>query len=95
MISLSKFLQKIKLGVLRRFIPIVDIVGTLPQNLNKAELREWCILDTFDMFSPQYDQPQKVSTVVNWFNKYGMQNVWGGYVDVNGTPCAVVKGIKK
>lgn len=95
MMSLSRFLQKAKLGFLRRFIPIVDIYGTLPKNLTKEQLKEWCILDTFDMFSPEYDQPQKVSTVVNWFKKYGMENVWGGFVMVNGTPGAVVKGIKK
>jgi ubiquinone/menaquinone biosynthesis C-methylase UbiE len=94
MISLSKFLQKIKLGFFRRFIPIVDIYGTLPQNLSPKELREWCVLDTFDMFSPQYDQPQKLSTVVNWFKKYNVQNVWGGFVDINGTKSVVVKGTK-
>ncbi len=95
MISLSTFLQKIKLGFLRRFIPIVDIFGTLPKNLTKQQLREWCVLDTFDMYSPQYDQPQKVSTVVKWFKKYGVENVWGDFVNIDGCLGAVVKGIKK
>ncbi len=95
MIALSTFLRKIKLGFLNRFIPIVDIFGTLPKNLTKEQLREWCILDTFDMFSPQYDQPQRVSTVVKWFEKYGAENVWGGFVNVDGCLSAVVRGIKK
>ena len=95
MIKLSAVLQKIKLGFLRRFIPIVDIYGTLPKGLSPQQLKEWCILDTFDMFSPQYDQPQKISTVVAWFEKNGMKDVWGGFVDDNGFKSAIVKGIKK
>ena len=95
MIRLYKFLHKIKLGVLARFIPIVDIYGTLPyKNLNEQELREWCILDTFDMFSPEYDQPQKLGTVVNWFKKYGMGNVKGEFVKFENAYAAVVKGTK-
>ena len=62
---------------LNRFLPICNISDTLPKELNKKELKEWVVLDTFDMFSPQFDQPQKISTVVSWFNKFGMNNVWG------------------
>ena len=79
MIKTSRFFSKIGLGRLfNRFIPICDIDGTLPKDLPYDQLRELCVLDTFDMFSPQYDQPQKISTVVKWFNKYGMQDVSGG-----------------
>jgi len=95
MIILSARLQKIKLGFLRRFIPIVDIYGTLPKNLSPQELKEWCILDTFDMFSPQYDQPQKIKTITKIFEKYGMVSVWGGFANNSGFKSAVVKGIKK
>jgi SAM-dependent methyltransferase len=64
MIAATTFFNKIGIGrFVNRFIPICDIKGTLPQGLSKQEIREWCILDTFDMFSPEYDQPQKVSTV--------------------------------
>ena len=34
------------------------------------------VLDTFDMFSPEYDQPKRIPEVVNWFNRYGMEKVW-------------------
>jgi len=96
LIKTYKFFSKIGLGrIVNRFLPICDIDGTLPQNLPPDQLREWCVLDTFDMFSPEYDQPQKMSTIVNWFTKYGMEQVWGGQVHFNGHIGNVVRGIKK
>lgn len=94
LISLYQFLSKIKLGFLTRFIPICDINNTLPKGLSKQALREWCVLDTFDMFSPEFDQPQKISTVVKWFEKYGMKNVKGDFVQFDGVFSPVVRGIK-
>ena len=53
MIGLTSFLNKIGIGkFVNRFIPVCDIKGTLPANLSKEELKEWVILDTFDMYSP-------------------------------------------
>jgi 2-polyprenyl-3-methyl-5-hydroxy-6-metoxy-1,4-benzoquinol methylase len=86
-----------KLGVnkyVNRFLPICDIDRTIPLNLPYHLLREQCLLDTFDMFSPAFDQPQKIATVVNWFQKYGMQNVWGGFVSYDNAKAAVVRGTK-
>ncbi len=95
LIKTYQFFSKIRLGkVVNRFLPIVDIDGTLPKNLTKAQLREWCVLDTFDMFSPEYDQPQRITTVVEWFKKYGMKEVWGGDIVYENSYAAVVKGIK-
>ncbi len=94
LIKVSRFFTKIKLNKLNRFLPICDIEGTLPKNLSYQQLRELCVLDTFDMFSPQYDQPQKISTVVNWFKKYNMKNVWGGEITYDNGKASVVKGIK-
>ncbi len=96
MIALTDFFNKIGIGrFVNRFIPICDIRGTLPQGLSKQEVREWCILDTFDMFSPAYDQPQKVNTVKKWFEENGMEQVWGGTVHYDNCVAYVVKGIKK
>ena len=86
-----------KLGVGRwvnRFLPICDIDGTLPKGLSREQLRELCVLDTFDMFSPQYDQPQKINSVKRWFTKYGMKEVWGGFIHYENCKAAVVKGIR-
>jgi SAM-dependent methyltransferase len=96
MINLSTFFNKIGLGrITNRFIPICDIKNTLPQNLNKKELREWVILDTFDMLSPQYDHPQKVETVKKWAEKYNIQITFSGHILYGNNSVAVVKGIKK
>ncbi|MBP6432969.1 MAG: class I SAM-dependent methyltransferase [Ferruginibacter sp.] len=95
LIKAYRFLSKLGLGKLNRFLPICDIDGTLPQNMDYALLREHCVLDTFDMFSPAYDQPQKIKTVVGWFNKYGMTNIFGDYVRYQNCEAAVVRAIKK
>lgn len=97
LIALSRFFDKIKLGkILNRFLPICDIKGTLPANLSKKELREWVILDTFDMFSPEYDNPQKISTVKNWFEEAGMKVTFAGQITFGKErfTASVVKGIK-
>ncbi len=98
MIKLSRFFDKIGVGkITNRFIPICDIKNTLPyQQLSPQELREWVILDTFDMFSPEYDQPQKLSTVKKWFEEMNMKEVEAKFISYgNGNSIAVVKGIKK
>lgn len=95
LIKTSKFFSKVKLNQLNRFLPICDIEGTMPKNLKYQQLRELCVLDTFDMFSPEYDQPQKISTVVSWFKKYEMTDVWGGEITFDNGKASVVKGIKK
>ena len=96
MIKASRFFTRIGIGrFINRFIPICDIEGTLPKNLPYERLRELCVLDTFDMFSPEHDHPQKISTVVTWFEKYGMEKVWGGKVYYENCMASVVKGIKK
>ncbi len=96
LIRTYQFFSKIGVGkIANRFLPICDIDGTLPKNLTKEQLREWCVLDTFDMFSPEYDQPQRLSTVVNWFGKYGMKKVNGRYVTYENCYAPVVSAIKK
>jgi len=96
MIKASLFFSKIGFGkIANRFIPICDIDGTLPASLTYQQLRELCVLDTFDMFSPEYDNPQTITAVANWFTKYGMEAVWGGKIKYENCVASVVKGIKK
>ena len=95
LIKASKFFSKIGLGFFNRFLPICDIKGTMPENISPEQLREWCVLDTFDMFSPEFDQPQRISTVVDWFKKYGMKEVKGEFIYYENCRAAVVKGIKQ
>ena len=95
MIKTYQFFSKIGLGFLNRFVPICDIAGTLPPNLPYHQLRELCLLDTFDMFSPLYDHPKKLKTVVNWFKKHGMTDVWGDIKKIENYSTATVRGIRK
>jgi hypothetical protein len=97
LISLYQFFDKIKIGKLvNRFLPISDIRGTLPPNLSKAELREWVVLDTFDMFSPEHDHPQTISTVRKWFEEFGVQVSFADFITYSDNmKAAIVKGIKK
>jgi 2-polyprenyl-3-methyl-5-hydroxy-6-metoxy-1,4-benzoquinol methylase len=95
LIALYNFFDKIKLGkIVNRFLPICDIKNTLPIGLSKAALREWVILDTFDMFSPAYDQPQRLTTVINWFKEFGLRDVMGHTVRFGNNSVTVVKGKK-
>ncbi|MEO6488855.1 MAG: class I SAM-dependent methyltransferase [Ferruginibacter sp.] len=96
LIKASTFFSKIGIGnMINRFLPICDIDGTMPKNIPYKKLRELCVLDTFDMFSPEHDHPQKIETVVKWFEKYGMYKVWGGKVQYENCVASIVKGIKK
>ena len=90
------FIDKLGIGkILNRFLPVCDIKNTLPAHLTPEQLREWVILDTFDMFSPEYDKPQRLETVEKLFLEAGMQNVKAQFVSYGpGNSIAVVKGVK-
>jgi hypothetical protein len=58
---------------LKRIVPVADYHGVLP--LNKKQLREWALLDTFDMFGPEYDSPQTAKTARRWMETSGLREV--------------------
>jgi 2-polyprenyl-3-methyl-5-hydroxy-6-metoxy-1,4-benzoquinol methylase len=64
---ISTFLLKIPIfgKFLCQIIPISNYSLQFPQ-LTNEQLIEWAILDTFDMLSPEYDQPQTLSTLKKW-----------------------------
>jgi ubiquinone/menaquinone biosynthesis C-methylase UbiE len=98
LIKTYNFFDKIRIGkVVNRFLPICDVKGTLPHDLSAQELKEWVILDTFDMFSPEHDHPQKISTVKKWFEEFGMKVTQAEFIHYGkeNFQAAVVKGIKK
>ncbi len=94
LMKLEQGLHRVGLGVLARFLPIVDIHGTLPKDLSAAEKREWAILDTFDMFSPEYDNPQRIDDVAAMFARHGARVTFAGFEYIEGASAAVVRGIK-
>jgi len=53
------------------------------------------VLDTFDMLSPEYDNPQRIGTVAKMFERAGAEVTFAGFVD-NGTGrAAVVRAVKR
>lgn len=44
-------------------------------DLSESQLREWAILDTFDMLAPAYDTPQDLDTVRGWFTEAGLDQI--------------------
>jgi hypothetical protein len=58
---------------LRHALPVVNYDGILP--LTPVQLKEWAILDTFDMLAPAHDHPQTVETVLTWFKEQGLAEI--------------------
>lgn len=65
---------------LAQIIPIVNYSKQFPE-LSKKQLIEWAILDTFDMLSPEFDNPQSLSTLKGWVKKYNLVEVYCGKGD--------------
>jgi SAM-dependent methyltransferase len=91
----ANLLDRLGLGILKRFVPVVDFRGTMPRNLSPAELREWVVLDTFDMFSPAFDNPQRLQDVAEMFERAGAEVTFAGHVDFEIGSAAVVRAVRR
>jgi len=71
-----------------RLLPIANYSHLgIPYAMNN----EFSILDTFDMYSPEYDKPQTLRQIKRWFEEGGLHEV-----EVRYGPNGIVgKGIKK
>ena len=95
-LALYRGLTAIGLNRLTRFLPICDVSGTLPAGLTNDQVNEWCVLDTFDMFSPAYDNPQRIKTVADWVSEFGADVTFSGFVAVGEkNRAAVVRAVKR
>jgi SAM-dependent methyltransferase len=81
-ITISTLLLKVPIigKFLAQIIPICNYSEQFP-TLTKEELKEWAILDTFDMLSPEFDQPQKRSTLKSWIKNYDLDLLYLGRGD--------------
>lgn len=43
--------------------------------LEEQKLKEWAVMDLFDMLSPMYDRPVKLETFRKWFEELGYEDV--------------------
>ena len=96
LIKAHVILQKLNLGAVTRFLPVVDL-RTLPtSSLNAKQLREWVVLDTFDMFSPMHDHPKSIKAVTQMFQRHGANVTFADFQPYgSGFAAAVVRGVKK
>lgn len=62
---------------LKRIVPVADYTGRFP--LSDRQLKEWALLDTFDMLAPTYDYPQTAATVRQWFEHAGLVQIEVGH----------------
>jgi SAM-dependent methyltransferase len=95
LIGLSSGLDRVGLHALTRFLPLCDIRDTLPRGLSPKELREWVVLDTFDQYSPEYDNPQRIADVAAMFDRSGADVTLAEFVKTGDGFSAVVKGVKR
>ena len=58
---------------LKYLIPVANYAGVYP--LSKEQLKDWAILDTYDMLSPAHDHPQSARTVRGWFEEADMKDI--------------------
>lgn len=61
-----------------RLLPIVEFSHL---NLDSEINKQWAILDTFDMYSPEHDHPKSIKTINRWFREIGFDNIEVFYGD--------------
>lgn len=84
------------LGVFNRFLPLANVNGPFFSLLDADQRRQLAILDTFDMFSPTYDNPQRLADVVRMFEAHGAAVSFAGYEEIAyDMRAAVVRGVKR
>ncbi len=71
---LSRLIARLPYGwQFNKFLLVMNYQGL--HNLKEDAMKEWAVLDTFDMLSPAYDHPQKIGTVRQWFEEAQLQNI--------------------
>jgi len=94
MLFLFDLLYRYKLGVFARFIPITDVRG-FPKTLSNEQRLEWAVMDTFDAFSPEFDNPQRIEAVATMFRDCGCKVTFEGSVVYEGGVSTVVRAVKE
>lgn len=75
LLPLSRLLGRLPVvGAKARYlVPVANYEAVYP--LSEPQLREWAVLDTFDMLAPAHDHPQSASTLRAWFAEAGVRSV--------------------
>lgn len=75
LLRVSRALRRIPVAgrYVSRLVPVANYAGVYP--LNDQQLGEWALLDTFDWFSPRYDNPQSPSALERELRTMGLEDV--------------------
>lgn len=91
---LARIISKIpKIGYTINWRLLVADYSTVLPNADDKTLKEWAYLDTYDMLSPMYDEPQTLKTFRSWHEAAGLTDieVHYGYNGVEGRARKSVK----
>jgi len=90
MLRMSIFLSKIPLVgvILKRLLPVANYNKIY--ELSEQQLQEWALLDTFDMLSPKYDNPQTKKKMLKYMKESGISNI-----EIFKSTLLVARGVKK
>jgi SAM-dependent methyltransferase len=58
---------------LKYLLPVANYDGV--HELSEAQIREWAVLDTFDMLSPEHDHPRSARTVRQWLEAANLVDI--------------------
>jgi SAM-dependent methyltransferase len=93
LLKLSLAMNRVGLHAFTRFLPVPDL-RTIPQGVSPELMREWMVMDTFDMLSPEHDHPQRISAVRAMFERHGATVTFAEFVNNGSGEAPVVRGIK-
>ena len=74
LLPISDLLNQIPIigSKLKHIVPVANLSDEI--NLTKYKMREWSILDTFDWYSPTYDNPQSIRMLENLAKESKLRN---------------------
>jgi hypothetical protein len=64
-----------KIGKMINWRLMIADYSQLIKNADKEMLKEWAILDTYDMVSPAYDFPATLKTFRKWHDEEGLVSI--------------------
>jgi ubiquinone/menaquinone biosynthesis C-methylase UbiE len=76
-LPISRFMRKklkLQQGLVERIMAVANYEGAVP-GIDDSNVYEWALLDTFDWFSPTYDNPLTKKEVEETLAKCGMEKI--------------------
>ena len=73
---LARLIMKIpRIGKMINWRLMIADYSRLLKDADDKTLKEWALLDTYDMISPAYDFPQTLKTFTKWYEDEGLTDI--------------------